>query len=169
MQMRTIHGRPWLLVALLVPIPLLVTLGGMLGELGGSRFADLVFHPGQLLNGAPNPWPAILGPLLVSSALLGLFAWLTVSLPDSPLLRASTIRLKRTVVALGALLTAATFWLGIILGDILWHAALNRLPGVENTPSYESAPFLVLLAVLASAGALYRWVRPTGRKRGSRN
>jgi hypothetical protein len=163
--MQTLQGRPWFLVALLAPIPLLTTLLGMLGGLGGEMFAGLLIRPESVLNGAPNPWPAILGPLIASSTLLGLFAWLTVALPVSPLLRTRSLRLKRAVVAVGALLTAATFWLGILLGDILWHAALSALPDAGTPSSYESAPWLILLAVLLSSGLCYRWVRPSGHKR----
>jgi hypothetical protein len=162
--MRTIRSRPGLLVFILTPLPLLVTLLGMLAQLGSGTFGELILSPAPILNGAANPWPAILGPLVTSSALLGVFAWLTVILPNSPLLRTRTMRLKRAVAALGALLTAATLWLGILLGDIIWHAAL---PDAETPTSLESAPSLVLLAVLVTAGALYGLVRPSGRKRRS--
>ena len=160
--MRTIRSRPRLFVLILAPIPLLVTLLGMLAQVGSVSFGKLVSSPEQFLNGAANPWPAILGPLVVSSALLGLFAWLTAALPDSPLLRTRTMRLKRVVTALGALLTGATLWLGILLGDIIWHGAL---PDVETPASLESSPWLILLAILISSGALFSLVRPTGRKR----
>ncbi len=164
--MQSFRSQPWRLVIFLAPVPLLVTLLGMLSQLGPATFGELVLSPGSILDGPASPWPAILGPMLVSMVLVGLFAWLAVAIPGSTFLHARALRLRRAVAAAFALLTAATFWLGVILGDILWHTALGALPGVGKASSLESATWQLLLAVLVSAGALYALIRPAGRKRG---
>lgn len=155
-----LRKRPGTVALLSAPVPMLITLVSMVIQLTPPTFVRLVQDPRALLGGGTNPWPAILGPQVGVAALLGLFVLLTVVLPTSPLLRWRSMRLKRAVAALFALLAGSTLWMGVIVGDSVWHFALQALPAV-GMPTALDTPFWLYAALsLATAGLFYFFLKP---------
>jgi hypothetical protein len=140
----------------LAVLPGLVVGLAMLAQLGSARFFDLLRRGGHL-------WPAVIRPLAASGGLLALFAWLILTLPNSPLLQRRTMRLKRALAAVGCLLLSATLWAGIILGDVGWRTALVE---VEPSPALSTPLWAYLLIMIVSAALLYALLRP--RRAGGR-
>ena len=159
-----IQKRPWAFPLILAPIPLVVSLFGIVLNMGGGPAIRLVFQPVQVETAAGAPWPMILRPTLISGLLVGLFAWLAVALPNSMALKPRKMTHKRAAAALFSFLSAGTLWLGIVLGEIAWRVALFGSGGLQEAASLEISPWLYFIAALGTAMFLYRLVRPRARR-----
>ena len=155
------RSRPWLLALTLAPIPALISLLGMAVSLGGSTFLQLVLDPRVILSTGKTPWPEILWPLVTAGLLSALFIWLAVIAPELGFIRRRRMRFKRILVASACLLASCTLWLGVILGDVVWRAALGGLPNVEQVPpALQTSAWIYAFLVLGTAAGLYFLIRP---------
>ncbi len=143
--------RPWLLTLSLAPLPALITVASMFSQISAAQFWGALVDGQEMAPDVTSPWLLILRPVLAVMLLLGLLVWVTASLPDLPSFQRRTLKLKRNVIRAGSLLIAGTFWLGVVLGDVAWHNALQDLPIVGSPASLQSNLGVYALGILGTA------------------
>jgi hypothetical protein len=138
---------------------------GVALTMGAAQSVQLILQPAQVETASPAPWPIILRPALISGLLVGLFAWLAVTLPNSAAIKPRKMTQKRAAAGLASLVLAGAMWLGIVLGDVAWRLALSGSDGLQEAASLEISPWIYIFVVLGTTALFYGLVRPRARPR----
>jgi hypothetical protein len=120
-----IHKRQRFLILLALLTPLLLNAVGAWQVIGPDVLVQVLKGDYKVYGIPYNPWPRVLGPILVTTVLLGSLAWLTVFISTKTFVQERSVIVKRMLTAVLALLGAAGFGVGTFLIDVSWSSAFR--------------------------------------------